>query len=241
MTSAWGVLVFTLPTLAIAALAGLGAAWRTPTPGQTAVVQHLAAGIVFAATALELLPKERTEAAVPVILGFALGIGLMLAMRSFARTMEKRNERRRLPYGMLTVTALDLLIDGLVLGMAFAAGEKTGLLLTIALTLEVLFLALSVSASLANSGASRWLTALVPASLAVILSLGAVAGRLFFGSLAPFPFAVLLGIGIVALLYLVTEELLVEAHEVKETPIAVSAFFVGFLIFLVIEILVEAR
>jgi ZIP family zinc transporter len=98
MTSAGGVFAFTLPTLALASVAGVIAARRTPTPGQTAVVQHLAAGIVFAATALELLPKERTEAAIPVILGFALGIGLMLALRSFARTMEKRTEARKLPY-----------------------------------------------------------------------------------------------------------------------------------------------
>ena len=53
-------------------------------------------------------------------------------------------------------------------------------------------------------------------------------------------FTVLLGIGTVALLYLVTEELLVEAHEVPETSWAISAFFLGFLLFLVIEMLVES-
>jgi ZIP family zinc transporter len=96
--------------------------------------------------------------------------------------------------------------------LAFAAGEKTGLLLTIALTLEVLFLALSVRASLSKARVDKRVTAVAPAALALILSFGAVTGRVFFGSLSPFPFAVLLGVGIVALLYLVTEELLVEAH-----------------------------
>ena len=57
---------------------------------------------------------------------------------------------------------------------------------------------------------------------------------------SPFGFTVLLGIGTVALLYLVTEELLVEAHEVPETPWAISAFFLGFLLFLAIEMLVES-
>jgi ZIP family zinc transporter len=37
-----------------------------------------------------------------------------------------------------------------------------------------------------------------------------------------------------ALLYLVTEELLVEAHEVAETPWAAAMFFAGFLLFLVL-------
>ena len=47
----------------------------------------------------------------------------------------------------------------------------------------------------------------------------------------------LLGFGCAALLYLVTEELLVEAHEVPETPLATASFFVGFLVLLVIEML----
>ena len=39
-----------------------------------------------------------------------------------------------------------------------------------------------------------------------------------------------------ALLYLVTEELLAEAHEVKDTPIATATFFLGFLGILLISL-----
>ncbi|WP_066342664.1 ZIP family metal transporter [Azohydromonas lata] len=233
------VLLYTLPALAVATTGGAWAAWRPPSEALTAVIQHFAAGIVFAATALELLPKERTEAALPVVIGFALGIALMLLVRRLAGALEKRQQARRFPAGMLAVTALDLLIDGLVLGMAFAAGEKAGVLLAVALTLEVLFLALSVSAAMSRAGAGRAAALATAPALALILCLAAVIGRVFFGALPPFAFAVLLGIGIVALLYLVTEELLVEAHEVAETPWSTSAFFVGFLLFLVIEMAVE--
>ena len=38
-----------------------------------------------------------------------------------------------------------------------------------------------------------------------------------------------------ALLYLVTEELLVEAHEKPDTPLISSMFFVGFLALLTLE------
>lgn len=234
------VLVFTLPAVLVATLGGVVAAWRPPSKRSTAVIQHFAAGIVFAATALELLPRERTEAAIPVVIGFALGIGLMLGLRELAQRIERRDTDKRFPAGLVLVTGLDLLIDGLVLGMAFAAGEKSGVLLAIALTLEVLFLSLSVSAAISNAGASRSLAMAAPAVLALLLSAAAVFGRIFFGALPPFPFAILLGVGIVALLYLVTEELLVEAHEVAETPCSVAAFFVGFLLFLVIEMLVES-
>ena len=43
-----------------------------------------------------------------------------------------------------------------------------------------------------------------------------------------------LAFGCAALLYLVTEELLVEAHETKDTAFATSMFFVGFLLFLLL-------
>ena len=233
------VLLFTLPALAVATLGGVVAVRRPPSPKVTAAIQHFAAGIVFAATALELLPKERNEAALPVIVGFALGIALMLGLRTLERKMEARSGNG-FPTGMLAVTALDFTIDGLVLGMAFAAGEKSGILLAIALTLEVLFVSLSVTTEVAQSGVRRLATLATAPGLALVLCAAAVAGRIFFGSLSPFPFAVLLGVGIVAMLYLVTEELLVEAHEVEETHWSVAAFFVGFLLFLVIEMLVES-
>ena len=234
------VLLFTLPAVAAATLGGVIAALRPPSANLAAAIQHFAAGIVFAAVSLELLPKERTEAALPVVIGFALGIGLMIAIRFAAERAEARDEGRRLPMGLLLVTGVDLLIDGLVLGIAFAAGEKAGILLAAALTLEVLFLALSVSGALAKAGTSRALAMAVPAGLALVLCIAAVVARLLFGALSPFPFAVLLGVGIVALLYLVTEELLVEAHEVKETPWSVAAFFGGFLLFLLLDMLVES-
>lgn len=47
--------------------------------------------------------------------------------------------------------------------------------------------------------------------------------------------AALLGLGTVALLYLVTEELLTEAHEVPDTPLATAAFFIGFVVFFLLE------
>ena len=39
----------------------------------------------------------------------------------------------------------------------------------------------------------------------------------------------MLSFGTAAMLYLVVEELLVEAHEVEHTPLAAGAFFAGFL------------
>jgi ZIP family zinc transporter len=43
------------------------------------------------------------------------------------------------PVALLAAIGPDLAIDGLVLGLAFIAGEKAGTLLAVALTLEALF------------------------------------------------------------------------------------------------------
>lgn len=48
-------------------------------------------------------------------------------------------------------------------------------------------------------------------------------------------FTELLSFGAAALLYLVTEELLVEAHETKDTPLITSSFFLGFLILMLLK------
>lgn len=104
----------------------------------------------------------------------------------------------------------------------------------------MLFLALSVSAALAAADIGRLLSIVVPVALAALLSVAAVAGNVAFAGLPANIYAALLGLGTVALLYLVTEELLVEAHEVPETPFATASFFIGFIVFLLIEGSVKA-
>ena len=240
MTPILQVAVFTLPAVVISTAAGALAAWRPPGQRLTSAIQHLAAGIVFAAAALELLPKERAGSALPVIIGFAIGLALMLGLRVVAERLEASDEGRGYPKGLIVVSALDMVVDGVVLGIGFSAGEQTGVLLAVALTLEVLFLALSVSAAISRAGGRRLVALMVPAGLAVAMSVAAMLARPFLGNLGPFAFTVLLGGGTVALLYLVVEELLVEAHEVQETPLATAAFFAGFLLFLVLEMIVEA-
>lgn len=46
-----------------------------------------------------------------------------------------------------------------------------------------------------------------------------------------------LAVGVAALLYLVTEELLVEAHEVRENTVTTAMFIVGFLVLLMVDVL----
>ena len=65
--------------------------------------------------------------------------------------------------------------------------------------------------------------------------MGAVAGTFLFRGMAPMWLTGFFAFGLVALLYLVTEELLVEAHEKPETPFATAVFFVGFFLLIILD------
>jgi ZIP family zinc transporter len=137
------------------------------------------------------------------------------------------------PVALLAAIGLDLAIDGLVLGLAFIAGEKASTLLAVALTLEVLFLALTLTNDLA--GRYRKMKAIgLTCVLALLVPIGALVAQPV-ALLAPVWITGFLSFGLMALLYLVTEELLVEAHEKPDSSLISAMFFVGFLALLLIE------
>jgi ZIP family zinc transporter len=119
-----------------------------------------------------------------------------------------------------------------MLGAGFAAGARTGVLLTIALAVEYLFVGLSLAATLACR-TSQKVVAAAPVALAVLTVLGTVLGVVVFGGVPAVVLAGVLAFGAVAFMYLATEELLVEAHAEGETAIGSVGFFIGFLIYLV--------
>ncbi len=215
-----------IPMLAIV-IGALLAGWRTPGEKLVAAMQHLAAGVVFAAAATEILPLVMHGGSpTATLIGGAIGVAVMLGLKA-------AESRFNGPVILFAAIGLDLAIDGLVLGLAFIAGEKAGALLAVALTLEVLFLALTLTNDL---------TARYPKVKAIGLTC-ALALLVPIGVLAAQPVALLsatwitgfLSFGLMALLYLVTEELLVEAHEKPDTPLISAMFFVGFLVLLLIE------
>lgn len=237
-----------LPYVAVPVVAtiigGAIAAYRSPGPQWSSRIQHFTAGVVFAAVAAELLPEiTAAHATLDVVVGFALGVIVMLAVRRLAQGSESEGvspgaSEAGNPSSLLVTVAVDLVVDGLLVGIGFAAGGETGVLITIALTLEVLFLGLSVAASLATAGTPRARVIATMTGLSLVLGVSATAGVLLLGGISGGLEAGILAFGAAALLYLVTEELLIEAHEVKETPMATALFFAGFLLLFILDGLV---
>ena len=224
-------------------LGGIAAIIRVPGARLRSAVQHFAAGLVFAAIGVELLPDIVHEGRpVAVLGGFGIGLALMLGIRSWAeRGGQKGVSGARQPSGLLATLGVDLIIDGLLIGIGFAAGAKEGLLLTVALATEGLFLGLSGSVAQSKVGVPRPRIILVTAGLATLLLGGAAAGAALLGGLSGWGRELMLSFGASALLYLVTEELLVEAHEEPETAALTGAFFVGFVLLLIVEMIATGR
>lgn len=221
-------LAYALIPVAAVLIGAVAAVWRKPGPKLVSAVQHLAAGVVFAAAAAEILPQvKHGESVWATLIGGTLGVVVMLSIKSL-------ESRWKGPVGMVSAIGIDIFIDGLVLGLAFLAGEKAGVLLTIALTLEVLFLGLTVTAELGETIRSRGRIVAITVGLALLLPLGTIAATPVALLSVPVITA-FLAFGLVALLYLVTEELLIEAHEHPDSPLITAMFFLGFLALLMIE------
>lgn len=226
-----------LPVLAM----GIGSAValvRMPPPSVRSGIQHFAAGVIFAVVAVELLPAMRAihDDVVEVVAGFAAGLVLMLMVERLTGSHE--HARPGVAPGsmrMLIPIGLDLFLDGVLLSIAFGAGPSEGRLLALALACELLSLGVALTVELRKLKRSRRASLLTPVLLALTtLVAGATLGALIFTGLPEQWLAALLAFGTAALLFLVVEGLLVEAHEVGETQVGTAMFFAGFLILLVL-------
>lgn len=224
------------PALALAGGAGL-ALIRPPAATARSAIQHFTAGVVFAALATELLPDLMHRRMPWVTLaGFTLGVLVMLGIKRLAESFgQKGISKAKNAASLLWTLGVDITLDGILIGLGFAAGQKQGLLLTIALSLEVLFLGLSAASALVSAGATRGRIATLTVLLTACLITGALAGGLILASASPLMLDAILAFGVAALLYLVTEELLTEAHETPETAMQTAMFFIGFVALLILE------
>lgn len=225
--------LFTLIPWAALLIGAVATVFLQPGPQVRSGVQHFAAGVVFAAAATEILPDVKHAGSLAaVMVGAVIGVAAMLALKSYGR-------RAQGAVGLAAATGIDILIDGLVLGISFAAGARQGVLLTLALTVEVLFLGLTLAGQFAATASARWKAVALTGAIGLGLPLGALCGSLAAG-LPPTIVTGFYAFSLIALLYLVTEELLVEAHETADTPAITAMFFAGFLVVLLIEDLMRA-
>jgi ZIP family zinc transporter len=229
--------------MAIPALVALGggvlASLWTPSHQTRSLIQHFAAGVVLAALAVELLPDIEREHAPGLVLAgcFALGSLFMYGLKLWTIRLEHQESltgtATGLSTGLLLATFIDVATDGFIIGAGFAAGGETGTILALGLSVELLFLGLA----LASAATAGWRIIAISGALGGTVLTASVIGNLLLVNASHAVIGGALAFSAAALLYLVTEELLMEAHEVEEKPFSTLILFSGFLTFWSIQLL----
>jgi ZIP family zinc transporter len=225
---------------AVVALCGgvLASVW-TPGHQTRSQIQHFAAGVVLAALAVELLPEIEREHAPGLVLAgsFALGSLFMYALKLWTLRLEHQatasGQAGGLSTGLLLATFIDVATDGFIIGAGFAVGGETGAILAIGLSVELLFLGLALT----SNATKGWRIIAISGALGVTVLVFSVLGSVLLAGASHAVIGGTLAFSAAALLYLVTEELLMEAHEVEEKPISTLVLFGGFLAFWSIQLL----
>lgn len=225
---------------AVVALCGgiLASVWN-PDRHMRSLIQHFAAGVVLAALAVELLPEIGREHAPGLVLAgaFALGSLFMYGLKIWTMRLEHQASAAGtgagVNAGLLWATFIDVATDGFIIGAGFAAGGETGTILALGLSVELLFLGLA----LASEAAAGWRIIAISGALGATVLIFALAGESLLSGASHAVIGGALAFSAAALLYLVTEELLMEAHEVEEKPVSTLVLFGGFLVFWCIQLM----
>lgn len=224
---------------AVMLIGGVLATFWNPSKALIAMVQHLAAGIILAAVTVEVFPAMQGAGVAPVLLigSFTTGVLFMYAVKLFGERLEAGNSTRslqqRFNFGLIITVFIDAALDGVTIGAGFAAGEKVGFALAIGLSAEMLFLSMSLISDTING--ARALA--ISAGLSVAILLSAILAYYFLSAMPGHNIAIVLAFSCAALLYLVTEELLIEAHAQAEKPYFMLVLFAGFVGFWAISLL----
>jgi len=149
------------------------------------------------------------------------------------------------PYGLIFAVLVDGSIDGLLIGISCLSGEGAGLVTSIALALEMGLLGISTSTTLRKCSLSTLSILGIALTLPLSIFFSGLMGLYLLAGLSGPYYVATVAFGAVGLLYLVTEELMIEAHEDEETDTwyVSGMFFLGFLFVIllnkVIPILLE--
>eukprot|EP00931_Biecheleriopsis_adriatica_P104971 TRINITY_DN79577_c0_g1_i1.p1 TRINITY_DN79577_c0_g1~~TRINITY_DN79577_c0_g1_i1.p1 ORF type:complete len:401 (-),score=60.50 TRINITY_DN79577_c0_g1_i1:26-1228(-) len=136
------------------------------------------------------------------------------------------------PWALVGSVTADGGVDGLLIGLAYAASSGAGWAMSIATCIEMGFLGLSYCATISNGTRSplkrAFLVLLPPLALVVTGLIGTQIGDALRDHIAMF--VSFIGFSTVCLLFLVTQELLAEAREVAGAGTTVTLmFFAGLL------------
>lgn len=212
-------------------------------------MQHFASGIVLSAMTVELVPVILNPEAPPlaVCTGFFLGIAFFASLHklldnrhAYALSNEDLFAEQKMvlhggggaavPWATIIPTLADFMSDGVLVGLSFAAGAKAGVIITLAIALEMASVGGTVFARLRSrkvaTGNAIGLMCFLAASLYGTGVLALMYATELYGTAM---FYLLLAFACSACLWLACGDLVQLAHEAEDEKWSATVlFFVGF-------------
>lgn len=97
-----------------------------------------------------------------LIFSFVVGVLFMYAVKLMGEYLERGNAsqiaQKQFNYGMILTVFIDAALDGVTIGAAFTAGQKVGFALALGLSVEMLFLAMSLISDTMKVTPILWLS-----------------------------------------------------------------------------------
>jgi ZIP family zinc transporter len=228
-----------LPALANFAGGGLAELFRVSARALSLAL-HLAAGIVLAVVGLELMP-EALNASAPwlPLLAFVAGGAAFIGLDRVVGYVQGRlggDEEQKGAFAIFGGVSLDLFSDGVMIGTGTVINPALGLLLALGQMPADLPEGFAAVATMRNAGVKRRTRLLLTAGFAVPILFGAALGYL---ALRDAPEVVTLSVLALtggALVAVVVEEMVSEAHEGETSQLGPVFLTAGFALFAAISV-----
>lgn len=240
-----------LIVLAFAAMPALGnfaggmlAEMFRPSTRSLNLAMHLAAGIVIAVVAVELIPQTfDTEPKWAIILSFVAGATFFVTIDWAVGKLLSRvggTETASGPWIIFIGVAIDLFSDGVMIGTGSSVAIALGLLLAIGQVPADIPEGFATIANFRQAGVERRMRVLLAAAFAIPIFLGATLGYWGVRGQPDLVKYMFLTFTAGVLTTLVVEEMVPEAHEAAvDTRLAPLTFAAGFAAFSLISAYLE--
>jgi ZIP family zinc transporter len=228
-----------LPALANFAGGGLAELFRVSARALSLAL-HLAAGIVLAVVGLELMPEALKASATWLpLLAFVAGGAAFIGLDRVVGYVQGRlggDEEQKGAFAIFGGVSLDLFSDGVMIGTGTVINPALGLLLALGQMPADLPEGFAAVATMRNAGVKRRTRLLLTAGFAVPILFGAALGYL---ALRDAPEVVTLSVLALtggALVAVVVEEMVSEAHEGETSQLGPVFLTAGFALFAAISV-----
>lgn len=218
-------------------LGALAAEFIALTKRKLSLALHASAGVLLAVVAVELMPKALQQAP-PwlVIASFVAGGAVFISLDHFLENLRTRTGKQANASGPWTVyvsVAIDLISDGVMVGIGSLVSARLGLVLALGQALADVPQALATMALL-QENTPRAKRIAIMALLAVPLYAGVTFGYFFLRAASHSVQFAILAFTAGLLTTLAVEEIVPQAHERGESHAAAAVFVLAFGAFIAI-------